>query len=228
MQRNYNFIYKELVEHEYDIVGHIAYSLYKADKIKFIEAFKQKNNGKEPEDADLIPFHDTSCLEGYVERYKLTASFILEQFLNNSLDESKKEMEQKCLEDHKKMLAEVIVPLTPITEERRKQLLKEAVVDKLALISKSEHETMLKEKVVDPLSPKSQTHQFWFGVSQSIAGAFIFAIFLAFIGFIALFKTNDINLSITTPQGTTKALKITPVDTIPENTASTNIQKPTP
>lgn len=182
MQRNYNFIYKELVENDYDIVGHIAYSLYKADKIKFIEDFKSKNSGKEPDDIDLKLFHDTSCLEGPIERYKLTASFILQQFLDNTLEESTKEIEDKCMKDHRQMLSSVI----------------------------------------QPLKPKSVFRQFWFGVSQSIIGAFVFALIMAGIGFIALFKTNDINFSITTPQGNTTAVKINPTDTIPNN-----IQKPT-
>lgn len=188
MQRNYNFIYKELVENEYDIVGHIAYSLYKADKIKYIEDFKKKNEGKEPDDAELKPFHATSCLEGPIERYRLTASFILQQFLDNSLEESTKEIEDKCLKDHKQMLSNVI----------------------------------------EPLKPKSSSRQFWFGVSQSIVGAFAFAFILAGLGFIALFKTNDINFSITTPQGNTTAVKINPTDTVPKSEAIMNIQKPAP
>jgi hypothetical protein len=59
MQRNYNFIYSKLVENEYDIVGHIAYSLYKKDKIAHIERFRQKNS-TEPLDHELIPFNEFS------------------------------------------------------------------------------------------------------------------------------------------------------------------------
>ena len=62
MARRYNFIYKQLVEKESDILGNIAYSLYKADKIKFIEDFKAKNGGKEPTEADFQPFHDFCCM----------------------------------------------------------------------------------------------------------------------------------------------------------------------
>lgn len=41
MQRNYNFIYSKLVESENDLIGHIAYSLYKQQKIQHIEDFKK-------------------------------------------------------------------------------------------------------------------------------------------------------------------------------------------
>ena len=37
MQRNYNFIYSKLVEKDSDLIGHIAYSLYKKSKIEYIE-----------------------------------------------------------------------------------------------------------------------------------------------------------------------------------------------
>ena len=155
MKRNYNYIYTKLVENEYDIVGHIAYALYKADKIKFIESFKQEYQ-KEPEDNDLVPFNCTSCIDTALERYKITASIILQQFLDNTLDESTKSIEEKCIENHKQMILDAINPLTPPTLKK----------------------------------------QYFHGVSQSVLGAFIFALLLAAVGFITLFKTNDINFSI--------------------------------
>lgn len=155
MPRSYNYIYKELVEGQNDIVGHIAYSLYKADKIKFIEKFKADHRGIDPTEADLKPFHDASCLEGALERYKLTAMSILQQFLDYSLEESTKQIEENCVNNHKQMLTEV----------------------------------------VSGLKPMGGGKQFLFGMSQSIVGAFAFAIILAAIGFINLFKVNDVNVT---------------------------------
>lgn len=43
MESGSRFIYNLLVESEQDVVGHIAYSLYKADKIAFIEKYKSEN-----------------------------------------------------------------------------------------------------------------------------------------------------------------------------------------
>lgn len=37
MAKHYNFIYEELVRYEGDLVGRVAYSLYKREKIAFIE-----------------------------------------------------------------------------------------------------------------------------------------------------------------------------------------------
>ena len=36
MAKHYNFIYEELVRYDGDMVGRIAYSLYKREKIAFI------------------------------------------------------------------------------------------------------------------------------------------------------------------------------------------------
>lgn len=74
MARQYNFIYKRLVKNESDIVGNIAYSLYKADKIKFIEDFKAKNGGNEPTETDFQGFHDICCMEANINRYRCKPS----------------------------------------------------------------------------------------------------------------------------------------------------------
>ena len=48
MARQYNFIYSKLVRDEDDFVGHIAYALYKAEKVAYIEKFKSEHGGQEP------------------------------------------------------------------------------------------------------------------------------------------------------------------------------------
>lgn len=52
----YNWIYKDLVSDNNDIVGHIAYSIYKREKIDHIEDLKKNNNGADPTFEDLAPF----------------------------------------------------------------------------------------------------------------------------------------------------------------------------
>lgn len=41
MEEIFNPIYKKLVDSDDDIIGHIAYSLYKADKLRYIEEYKK-------------------------------------------------------------------------------------------------------------------------------------------------------------------------------------------
>lgn len=70
MVKRYNFIYEKLVDGPDDIVGLIAYGIYKRQKISFIAEFKKKN-GNDPNDNELLPLHDTWCQ--HVELYKLEA-----------------------------------------------------------------------------------------------------------------------------------------------------------
>lgn len=119
MPRNYNYIYKKLVENSTDIVGHIAYALYKEDKIKYIAKYKEEHQGQEPNEQDLEPFHNISCLDGSLERYRLMATTVLQSFLNYSLEESTKEIEDQCVNSHKQMLKEVVDPLKPISKFRQ-------------------------------------------------------------------------------------------------------------
>lgn len=41
MARHYNFIYEKLVSNDGDMVGRIAYSLYKREKIAFVKQYKE-------------------------------------------------------------------------------------------------------------------------------------------------------------------------------------------
>ena len=108
-QRSYNYIYSKLVSDETDIFGHIAYALYKADKVEFIE--KLKNEGKEVTEEDLQPFHQISCLETTLERYKVQAAVILDAFLNEDLKEHKTDIEKKYIENQQNHLSEIVTPL---------------------------------------------------------------------------------------------------------------------
>lgn len=113
MARSYNYIYSNLVEDNNDIVGHIAYALYKADKIHFIENFKKDNSGNEPDEKDLKPFHDTTSCPGNLERYKLTAIHILQNFTNDTLHEMIQEIEQDAINRNKDELLKIVEPLKP-------------------------------------------------------------------------------------------------------------------
>lgn len=118
MTRGYNYIYEKLVEDESDIVGHIAYSLYKSDKVQFINQFKEKNS-REPTEDELQPFHDVSCINGSLDRYKNTATLILIDFLDNTLSEYKHDIEQECKTNYRENIKEATQELHPISKARR-------------------------------------------------------------------------------------------------------------
>lgn len=114
MSRQYNFIYSKLVESETDIIGHIAYSLYKTDKIDFINNFKE-NNAKDPEEEDFNLFHITLGVEGQLERYKIEAKIILQNFCNNTLTTTIEEIEKIKEANIRSSLKEIVHELNPKT-----------------------------------------------------------------------------------------------------------------
>jgi len=80
----YNHIYSVLVESDQDTLGIIAYSLYKRQKIEFIQSFKDKHD-REPKDMDLAPFHDVSNSPMQLESYRNQASQLVQGFLDASI-----------------------------------------------------------------------------------------------------------------------------------------------
>lgn len=112
MSRKYSYIFSNIVEDDSDIVGHIAYALYKSDKVNYIENFKNKNK-RDPSDEDLDAFHSVSSQNESIRKYRFVAEYILRGFINNSLKESLENIEQDCNNRHAAILTEIIKPLLP-------------------------------------------------------------------------------------------------------------------
>ncbi len=110
MLRNYNYIYSKLVDEESDIIGHIAYSIYKKSKIEYIES--KKLEGTSLTDAELIPFNDFSTSESAIESYKIKAELLMQGFLENVLDEELKNYKNQAINQQAQILKGIIKPLT--------------------------------------------------------------------------------------------------------------------
>lgn len=95
----YNFIYERLVSSPRDIVGMIAYSLYKREKVEYIKEFKQRN-GKDPEVTDLLSFHLATNTESRLNGYGIQAKEIAREFLEISLETKVSEIESRLLVDY--------------------------------------------------------------------------------------------------------------------------------
>lgn len=83
-EERYNYIFSELVNDEDDILGQLAYSVYKRQKIEYIHAFKERN-GTDPLDCDLAAFHDISNSSSQLEAYRTQATRLATNFLESSL-----------------------------------------------------------------------------------------------------------------------------------------------
>lgn len=116
MARDYNYIYSKLVEDENDIVGHIAYSLYKSEKVSYISKFKEEHK-REPNEDELKPFHDVTCMPSQLDGYRLKATTLLQLFLGYTAEERIKELEDGIKNDHVEILRGVVKEIGKIPEE---------------------------------------------------------------------------------------------------------------
>lgn len=110
-ERKFSFLYIQIVEDENDMIGHIAYSLYKTEKINFIKTFKENHQNKLPTEAELDLFHIAS--KGHIPALRIQAEQLLSNFTGIALNESIAEIETKLLVEQKKSLTEIILPIIP-------------------------------------------------------------------------------------------------------------------
>lgn len=88
----YNFIYSQLVHDAGDLVGLIAYGLYKRDKIEFIAKYKA-NHSQEPNGEAFKAFHEFSTTDGRLASYRKQAEDILATFSAEMLEEQAAEIQ---------------------------------------------------------------------------------------------------------------------------------------
>lgn len=91
--RKYSFIYGKLVTEDGDLIGLLAYSIYKKQKIEHIQNFVDQH-GCDPNDAELDTFHQFTIADSQIEQYKTTAESKLNDFVNEIMDIKAQEVEK--------------------------------------------------------------------------------------------------------------------------------------
>ncbi|MBV8252675.1 MAG: hypothetical protein JO154_08710 [Chitinophaga sp.] len=109
MKRNYNPIYAKIVEDDNDVVGHIAYSLYKRSKIEYIE--NQHQSGRTLTDADLIPFNDVSSSSRSIDHYKTKGEQVFRNFIDTVLGEELAIQKDQVIQEQTDLLKSIVKPL---------------------------------------------------------------------------------------------------------------------
>lgn len=109
MPRSYNYIYEKMLQDPDDIIGYIAYALYKRSKIEYIKGFKERKE-QEPSEEELEEFHTMSCSPENIERLRLQASRLISHILsdnfNMEVEEAKRIIQTKQLDDLKAIVNE--------------------------------------------------------------------------------------------------------------------------
>ncbi|MEI6317440.1 MAG: hypothetical protein WCS09_02920 [Pseudomonadota bacterium] len=97
--------YSLLVEDDDDLIGHVAYALYKREKLKFCEAYVRKHN-REPDVAALQTFIDGCNLDTRLRSYRSEAELLLGAMSEYQLEEAVKEIREDAKDDVIRQLKE--------------------------------------------------------------------------------------------------------------------------
>lgn len=100
----YNFIYSKLVTAEDDIVGIIAYGIYKKHKIEFITKIKDEH-GREPSDEECRSFFAASTTASQLGNYRHQAEAMLTDVVGNVANEELQRAEYEMLHNYKREIS---------------------------------------------------------------------------------------------------------------------------
>lgn len=109
-ERKFSFIYSEIIESEDDMIGHIAYSIYKSKKIEYIKNFKKENN-RPPSEDDLHNYQMSSKV--HLSSIRTQAERLLADFIQFSLAETVEKIEAESKERQLMELRSIVTPLVP-------------------------------------------------------------------------------------------------------------------
>lgn len=96
----YNFIYEKLVSADDDVVGLIAYGIYKKHKIEYITKIKDEQ-GREPSDGEFNSFISASTTESQLKNYRSQAETMLSEMVGNIANEELRRYEDEMLRNYK-------------------------------------------------------------------------------------------------------------------------------
>lgn len=101
---DYNFIYTKLVDNENDVIGVVAYSVYKRQKIEYIEAIRCKHQ-RRPDERELAAFHDLSNSATQLDSYRQQSVALVREFLASAFLEEAEQLSLRYEEKTKQELA---------------------------------------------------------------------------------------------------------------------------
>lgn len=95
MSKRYSFIYSKLVKNSADIVGLIAYTIYKRHKIEQIMRIRNEFSVPEDVETQIQAFTSFAESDSQIERYLSEADDLLLAFADSSLESHRKEIEDQ-------------------------------------------------------------------------------------------------------------------------------------
>lgn len=97
-------MYSKIVNDENDIVGLVAYALYKQHKIEFFKEYRNVNGGSEPTEEAINAFIQSSSADCQIKKYRAEANGILSDLVINVAQEQINQAESEMLHDYEKKI----------------------------------------------------------------------------------------------------------------------------
>lgn len=116
MAEKYCNIYSKLVQGDGDMIGHIAYSLYKAEKVQHIKEYKAEKNVDVVPDEIAQEFASGRDSQTSIEHYRGMAETILQNFIGGSFDDMSEQVISEVTDRLTKHMDSNITPLLPSKE----------------------------------------------------------------------------------------------------------------
>lgn len=101
MTAKYNSNYKKLVTADDDVLGLIAYGIYKQHKIEFITKIKEEQH-REPTQEEYNTFFAASTTDSQLNNYRSQAETLLSETVGNIAKEELKHHEDEMLRNYQK------------------------------------------------------------------------------------------------------------------------------
>ena len=100
MAQRYNFIFEALVKSDNDLVGMVAYTLYKRQKIEWIEKFRAEHANVDPTEEELeAGFSKFTNMASQHHVYREQAVQMLDRFLDQALYHKVGEYQRQLRDD---------------------------------------------------------------------------------------------------------------------------------
>ncbi|CAL8968545.1 hypothetical protein RHODGE_RHODGE_04595 [Rhodoplanes serenus] len=95
-RKSYNTVYERLVQRDDDLVGLIAYALYKQHKRDWLVEHRERQ-GRDPNDDELKAYLTAQQLDRMIQMYRERAETVLNEFGDQILQEATPEIQRAAI-----------------------------------------------------------------------------------------------------------------------------------
>lgn len=106
-------MYSNIVKDDDDIIGLVAYALYKKHKIEFFKEIRKSNGDKEPSVDEITTFIKGASTESQINSYRDQAGRILMDVVANVTEEQIKQASDEMLQNYEAKISEAVKKETP-------------------------------------------------------------------------------------------------------------------